>query len=156
MYSIWFLLAMAPAGVMYHVWRTRRSGRLQRTEVKPSIPEAPTALASVPESEETPHRMMRWIFIVEFMAILQKCSDLIVIDLRAEARSAPFCVPDRLVLPVAPNDLVEVLECLPSNKSVAFYDASNLSIFLITNSPCMEGSAPLYLLEGDLDLAEAL
>lgn len=156
MYSLWFLLATALAGLTYHVWRTRRSGRLECSEVKPSIPETPTLVASTPKPEETPGRMMRWISFGEFMTVLRKCSDLIVIDLRAEARSAPFYAPDRLVLPVAPNDLTEVLECLPSNKSVAFYGASNLSVFLITTSPCMEGSAPLYLLEGELDLAEVL
>lgn len=156
MYSLWFLLAMALAGLMYQVWRTSWSGRLEYEEAKPSIPETPTAHASAPEPEETPGRMMKWISIDEFMAVLRKCSDLIVIDLRAEAKSAPLYVPDRFVLPVAPNDLIEVLECLPSNRSVAFYGASNLSIFLITTSPCMEGSAPLYLLEGDLDLAEVL
>jgi hypothetical protein len=88
------------------------------------------------------------------MAVLTKCSDLIVVDLRAEAKSAPFPVPDALVIPVSPNDLIEMLECLPPDKSVAFCGASNLSIFMITTSPCMEGSAPLYLLEGDLGLAE--
>ncbi len=156
MYSLWFLLAIALAGLMYHVWRTRRSRRRDYGTAKPSIPNPLTTLASMPEFEETPRRMMSWISIGEFMSVLGKCSDLIVIDLRAEARSAPFYFPDTLILPVAPNDLTEVLECLPSNKSVAFYGASNLSIFLITTSPCMEGSAPLYLLEGDLDLAEVL
>jgi hypothetical protein len=43
---------------------------------------------------------------------------------------------------------------LLANKSVAFCGASNLCIFQIETSPCMEGSVPFYLLEGDLGRAE--
>jgi hypothetical protein len=46
------------------------------------------------------------------------------------------------------------LEWLPADRTVAFCGASNLCIFMIETSQCMEGSAPLYVLEGDLDLAE--
>jgi hypothetical protein len=73
--------------------------------------------------------------------------------LRAEGKSATqFPVP--ATLPVAQGDLIEVLECLPGNKSVAFCGAFNLSIFLIGTGPYMKDSAPLYVLEGDLDLVE--
>lgn len=153
MYSLWFLPAMGLAVLTYHVWRTRRSERHQQ-DVIPSIPESPTVPVDITEPPERQTRLVRWISTSEFMAVLTKCSDLIVIDLRAEAKSAPFPVSDALVIPVAPNDLIEVLECLPQDKSVALCGASNLSIFLITTSPCMEGSAPLYVLEGDLRLAE--
>jgi hypothetical protein len=59
------------------------------------------------------------------------------------------------VLPVAPNELDTILELLPMDRSVAFCGATNLNIFMIITSPCMEGSAPLYVLEGDLRRAEA-
>jgi hypothetical protein len=154
MYSLCFLPAMALAGLTYYVWRMRRSGRLEHNDTEPSVPELPPDLVNVPEPEEEQGRLMRWISIGEFMAVLKKCSDLIVIDLRAEAKSTPFPVPVPLVLPVAPNDLIEVLESLPPDKSVAFCGASNLCIFLISTSRCMEGSAPLYVLEGDLRLGE--
>ncbi|MGA2084105.1 MAG: hypothetical protein ABSG60_01135 [Terracidiphilus sp.] len=88
------------------------------------------------------------------MKVLKKCSDLIVVDLRPDAHQVPFPVPTAFVLPVSPNELDTVLELLPADKSVAFCGASNLCIFLIETSPCMEGSAPLYLLEGDLNFAE--
>jgi hypothetical protein len=44
-----------------------------------------------------------------------------------------------------------VLEWLPGHWSVVFYGASNLSIFMIETSRFMDGSAPLYVLEGDLE-----
>jgi hypothetical protein len=98
--------------------------------------------------------MMKWISIGEFMTVLTTCSDLIVIDLRADAPFVPFPVPTAFVLPVTQNELDKVLDWLPADRTVAFCGASNLSIFLIETSPCMEGSAPLYVLEGDLHLAE--
>jgi hypothetical protein len=97
---------------------------------------------------------VKWITFNEFMMILTECSDLIVVDLRPEASRVPFPVSTGSVLPVSPNELDTVLEMLPADRSVAFYGATNLCIFLIETSPCMEGSAPLYLLEGDLRLAE--
>jgi hypothetical protein len=154
MYSLWFLPAMVLAGLTYYVWRLRRSGRLEHRDTEPSVPELPTNLVTVPEPEEEQGRLMRWISIGEFMAVVKECSDLIVIDLRAQAKSTPFPVPVSLVLPVSPNNLIEVLESLPPGKSVAFCGASNLCIFLISTSRSMEGSAPFYVLEGDLGLAE--
>jgi hypothetical protein len=97
---------------------------------------------------------MRWISIGEFIRVLGERSDLIVIDLRVDAPSALFPVLSALVLPVRPNELVQVLDMLPPDRSVAFCGASNLCIFLIETSSCMEGSAPLYVVEGDPDLAE--
>ena len=154
MHSLWFLTAMVLAVLTYYVGRNRRSARLEQSNTVPSVPEPPSDLVNVPVPDEKQSRLMRWISIGEFMAVLKECSDLIVIDLRAEATSTPFLVPNALVLPVAPTDLIEVLEHLPPDKSVAFCGASNISIFLIATSPCMEGSAPLYVLEGDLSLAE--
>jgi hypothetical protein len=97
---------------------------------------------------------MKYISINEFMTILTERSDLIVVDLRTDTSSAPFPIPTVFVLPVPPNELGTVLEMLPADRSVVFYGASNLNIFMIITSPCMEGSAPLYILEGDFRLAE--
>jgi hypothetical protein len=97
---------------------------------------------------------MQWISINEFMTILTRCSDLIVVDLREDASWVPFPVPGAFVLPAQQNELDKVLDSLPADKTVVFCGASSLCIFMIETSPCMEGSAPLYLLEGDLSLAE--
>ena len=97
---------------------------------------------------------MKWISINEFMAILNERSDLFVVDLRANGPSIPFPVPTAFVLPVSPKELDSVLEMLPTDRSVVFWGASNLNIFMITTSPCMEGVAPFYVLEGDLRFAE--
>jgi hypothetical protein len=97
---------------------------------------------------------MKWISIEEFIAVLTRCSDLIVIDLRAEAQWVPFPAATAFVIPVVLNELDEVLECLPADRSVVFCGASNFSILIILTSLCMRGSAPFYFLEGDLGLAE--
>jgi hypothetical protein len=97
---------------------------------------------------------MQWISIGEFLSILAERSDLIVIDLRANARWDPFPIPTAFALPVAPNELDKALESLPADGCVVFCGASDLSIFMIETSSCMEGSAPLYVLEGDLKFAE--
>jgi hypothetical protein len=154
MYSLWLLLAMVLAAPLYYVWQIRRFGRRELRESIPSISEPPTHPGILLKSTGVQTRMMKWISIGEFMAVLTKCSDLIVIDLRADAPWVPFSVPTAFVLRVTPNELVKVLECLPADRTVAFCGASNLCIFMIETSQCMEGSAPLYVLEGDLDLAE--
>jgi hypothetical protein len=100
---------------------------------------------------------VRWISIDEFIAVLTRCSDLIVIDLRAEAQSVPFPASSAFVIPAVPNELDAVLECLPVDRSVVFCGASNFSMITILTSSCMRGSAPfyfLYFLEGDHGLAE--
>jgi hypothetical protein len=97
---------------------------------------------------------MKWISFNEFMTILAECNDLIVVDLRADTPSIPFPVPTAFVLPVSSNELDTVLEMLPADRSVAFCGASNLNIFMIITSTCMEGSAPLYVLEDEFRLAE--
>jgi hypothetical protein len=97
---------------------------------------------------------MRWISVNEFMTILSERSDLVVVDLRADGLSVPFSVPTASVLPVSPNELDTLLEILPADKGVVFYGASNLNIFMIITSPCMKGSAPLYVLEDEFSLAE--
>jgi hypothetical protein len=98
--------------------------------------------------------MTKWISINEFMTVLTTCSDLIVIDLRADARLVPFPVPTAIVLPIAPDELFNVLECLPTDRTVVLCGASNISVFMIETIPCKEGSAPLYVLEGGLHFAE--
>ena len=154
MHSLWFLPAMVLAVPVYCVLQIRRTGTHERRDPIPSNSQPSTQPAKVPESTGGQARLMKWISIGEFMEILAKRSDLIVIDLRADAKRAPFPVPDVSVLPIAPDDLTEVLEGLPADTSVAFCGASNLCIFLIATSRCLEGSAPFYVLEGDLGLEE--
>jgi hypothetical protein len=154
MYSLWLLPAVLLAVPLFAVWWIRRSqertllNRIQSV-IQPSVHDE-----VVPESAGVQTRQVKWITINEFTKVLSERGDLIVVDLRADATSVPFPVPNAFVLPVSLNELDTVLELLPADKSVAFCGASNLCIFLIEMSPCMEGSAPLYLLEGDLNFAE--
>ena len=98
--------------------------------------------------------MIQWISTGEFLSILAKRCDLVVYDLRANAQWDPFPIPAAFALPVDPNELSTLLNWLPADRSVVFYGPSNLGIFMIETSRCMDGSAPLYILEGDLSLAE--
>lgn len=154
MYSLWFLPAILLAVPLLAVWRNTRSRRRELDKRIQSIiqPSAPNEIVPEPVGLQT--RMMKWISINEFMTVLTTCSDLIVIDLRANAQLVPFPVPTAFVLPVTPNELSNVLELLPADRTVALCGASNLSIFMIETIPCKEGSAPLYVLEGDLHFAE--
>lgn len=154
MYSRWSLPAMALAVPMYAVWRIKQSGKRRLHDNIPSVLEPPVGFSTVPESAGEQTRLMKWISVREFMTVLAGCSDLIVIDIREDAQWVPFPIPATFVLPVTPHELIKVLEWLPADRTVAFYGASNLSIFMIHTSPLMKGSAPLYFLEGDLILAE--
>jgi hypothetical protein len=154
MHSLWSLAAMAAAVPIYGVWQARRSARRKLRDNIPSVPQPSIQVTTVPESARQA-RVMQWVSIGEFLIVLEKCKDLIVIDLRANAQSDPFPIQTAFTLPVTPKELDTVLEWLPTDRSVVFYGASNLSIFMIETSHCMEGSAPLYVLEGDLKFAEA-
>jgi hypothetical protein len=77
-----------------------------------------------------------------------------VIDLRVDAQCAPFPVPAAFVLPVPLDELEEVLEWFPTDRSIVFYGTTCLSISIIEASRCMESSTSLYVLQGDLSRSE--
>jgi hypothetical protein len=154
MYLHWNLLANL-AGVIYPFRRIRRSTERDLENGISSGQTHSSEFRTVPESSTAETREMKWIQFEEFLPILETTKDLIVIDLRPDARWHPFSIRDVLVLPVAMNELIETLECLPSDRSVAFVGATSLCIFLISTSSCMRGSAPLYVLEADPGYKEA-
>ncbi len=156
MYSLWLLPAVVLAVPVYYVWHIKRPEKHELRDSAPSDSQLSAPVEAVLEPIGAQTRTMRWISIGEFMMVLASCSDLIVIDLRADAQLIPFPVSAAFVLPVAPNELINTLERLPADRTAVFCGASNLSIFLISTSPCMEGSAPLYVLEGDLSRAEVV
>jgi hypothetical protein len=99
---------------------------------------------------------LKWISAREFVALLTKFSDLLVIDLREEAQRTPFPSSIALfVIPVKLHEFVEVLEQVPMDRVVVFYGVSELSLSMIEASSRMGGSAPLYVLDDDLDCLEA-
>jgi hypothetical protein len=145
---------MALAVPVYAVWQARRSRTRELPYNIPTVLPPPVKAATVPESAGGQTRVIQWISTGKFLSVLAQRSDLVVFDLRANAQWDPFPVPTAFALPVKPNELDTLLEWLPADRSVVFYGASNLSIFMIETSHCMDGSAPLYVLEGDLSLAE--
>ena len=91
---------------------------------------------------------MEWLTFEEFRRLLeQDPDDLVVLDLRLDARRVSFPIADAFVLPISANELMEILVWLPPNRSVVFYGADALCITSIEMSPSMEGSAPLYFLD---------
>jgi hypothetical protein len=154
MYSLWLLSAVLMAAFLYAVRQIRRFDGLEQCAVMTSAPQTPVHDALVSEPSGVQTRTMKWISLGEFTKVLNERSDLIVIDLRADSPWVPFPASSALVLPVRPDELAQVLDMLPPDRSAAFCGASNLSIFLIETSTCMEGSAPLYVLEDDPGFAE--
>jgi hypothetical protein len=161
MFSIWFLFALLLAAPMYAVWRIQRLGKRELCDSFPSAPQLPSP-EIIPEAkvqpagvmQVKPGRELHRISIRQFMAVIKEHDDVIVVDLRADEKRMLFPVPTAFVLSVIPEELDRVLGWLPADRSIAFWGASTLSILLIVTSPCMEGSGPLYVLEGDLRLAE--
>jgi hypothetical protein len=154
MYFFWFLPAVLLAVPLFAVWRIRRSQRREFSNRLQSVIQQPVPDEVVPESVAVETRQMNWISINEFMTTLTQRSDIIVVDLRADAERIQYPVPAPSVLPITMDDLDSVLGWLPADRCVASCGARNLWIFLIETSPCMKGSAPLYILKGDLRLAE--
>lgn len=153
---LWPLSATVLAGLLYPAWRISQSGRRALRDSIPSASQPSVPLQSVPDPAETQTHTLKWISVSEFMALLAKFNDLIVIDLREDAQWTPFSASIAVfVLPVKLYELVEVLERVPSDRVVVFYGVSDLSMLMIKTSSRMKGSAPLYVLDGDLDELEA-
>ncbi len=148
--ALWSLFVMIVTGLLYPAWRTARTGMYVFRNSTPSDFQ-PGILPQF-----APKHVLQWISIGEFMTVLATCSDLIVIELRENAHRSQFPGPsDVLVIPVAPHELPDVLECLPTDRVVVFYGVSDLSILMIETSSRFKGSAPLYVLDGDLNRLEA-
>ena len=144
MYSLWSVPAMTAAIPMYAVWQARRSARRKLSNNIASASQPSIQVTAMPEPARRQTRVMQWVSIGEFLSVLEKCNDLTVIDLRANAQSDPFPILTAFALPITSNELDAVLESLPADRSVVFHGASNLSIFMIETSHFMQGSAPLY------------
>jgi hypothetical protein len=130
MNSLWFLPAVLLAVPLFAVWQIRRSRKHELCNRLQSVFEQSALDEVVPEPIRVESRQMKWISINEFMTILTERSDLIVVDLRADAARILHPVAAPSVLPVTMDDLDSVLGWLPAEKSVAFCGACNLCIFL--------------------------
>lgn len=152
MHLLWILLGLIPAVLIFFTWRSTRSVENKFFDSASPDSQPPVNVESRPVLAplNVPVREMRWISVTDFRKILSLGGDLIVIDLRTDALKAGFPVSDAFVLPVAPHDILSVLQSLPADQSVVLYGASNLCIFLIETSSCIQGSAPFFLLEGDV------
>lgn len=93
-----------------------------------------------------PRRALERISAGEFRELLARTTDLVLIDLRPAHQNAPLPVRVPQVVRVRTSQLEDVLRNLPEDRSAVFYGASDLSVFMITTSLYMSGSAPLYVL----------
>jgi hypothetical protein len=154
MLCLFFLLAIVPAFLEHAVWKLRQSRRPELDVIAPSVSLPPVSTEPVIEPDAPPARVVKWISTSELMRLLIEDSDLLVADLRPDAMWTEFPISTVSALPVTLNDLDLLLEQIPEDRSAVFYGASNVAVFLIATSSCMQGSAPLFLVEGDLRLAE--
>ena len=162
MYPIWFLFALVLVAPMYAAWRIQRLGKRELYDCDSRVSQHRAPLEIIPEIKAQPAgadrgmpgREVHWMSTGQFTTFVQEHKDVIVVDLRADEQRMLSPIPAAFVLTVVPDELDNLLGWLPAEKSVAFCGVSKQSILLIVTSPCMEGSAPLYVLDGDLRLAE--
>ena len=154
MYSRWFLLAILQAVTLYAVWRMGRSGSRKLRGSVPFAPPLPAHISSAAESTTKWTRSMKWISIGKFVAVLTKYRDLIEADLKPDAQWVSIPVPIAFGLLVSLNERENELKWPPADRTAGVYGASNFCISKIEASPCIEGSAPVYVLEDEFSLAE--
>jgi hypothetical protein len=144
------LLAKVQAVPISYAWRLMRPEKPQLRDCISPDSDPPRQLEAVPAPARKQTRMIERISIGEFMLVLAKCRNLVVIDLRTDKQFAQFPVLTATVMRVRAHELLNVLEWLPADKTLVFCGASIFNTIIIESSPCMQGSAPLYVLEGDL------
>lgn len=153
---LWFTLAIAFATLTYPLLSIRRSGRRLSLNGTRSISQPSAPLRIVLKLARRQRRLIEWVSFKEFRSLIEQNSDdLVVLDLRADARQVPFPIAEAFVIPVSPNELMEVLVWTPSNRSMVFYGADALCISSIEMSPSIEGSAPFYFLHDGIGHLES-
>lgn len=148
--SVWIFSALLLAALLFSLLRRMRGGkRSSRKQTPTTLPTQ--ALSS--SATENPLAQGGPLPRIAWDAFLQLCAnsgDLIVIDLREEAQSAPLPVVDSVyVLPIRLHELVEILELVPVDKAVVFYGVSDLGMLLIETSSFMQRQAPTFVLDLD-------
>jgi hypothetical protein len=147
---------IAFATLTYPMLPMRRSGKRLPPNSTRSILQPSASLRIVPKPVRRQSRLMERVSFKEFRSLAeQDPDDFVVFDLRHDARQVPFPIAEAFVLPVSPNELMEILVWLPSNQSVVFYGADALSVASIEMSRSMEGSAPIYFLDDGISRLES-
>jgi hypothetical protein len=138
-------LGFAVGFLLYSVWQFMRS---RHKAIRSARKAGTNVVASIDGSGEAsePRRALQRISAGQFMEVLAKTDDLVLIDLRPAHQNAPLPVRAPRVVRVQTNRLEDVLRHLPEDRSAVFYGASDLSVFMIMTSMYMRGSAPLYVL----------
>jgi len=134
-----------------------REARQTRPKFYHSIPfdiEAPAARCNLPEPPALPVRPLIRIGVAELADLLTTAHGLVVMDLRAGAQWRPFPISNVFVLPIAPYELADVLDRLPSDRSLVLFGAAAHLDALGAASAGMQGSAPLYLVNDSFDHQE--
>ena len=152
----WFTPVIALATLAYPLLPVRRSGKRLFLNRARSISQPSASLRVLPKPARRQRRLIEWVLFKEFRSLLEQVPiDLVVLDLRSDARQVPFPIAEAFVLSVSPNELMEILVWLPPNRSVVFYGADALCIASIEMSPSMEGLAPFYFLDDGINRLES-
>jgi len=137
------LLALVLGFLLLRAWQLMWAGRRSR-------PHSGSAV-----TPPTARRRLQWVSLGELKKVLAAANDLVVVDLRPGRAYPPLPVPEAQVLRVRTSELETMLQQLPDNRSAAFCGASGVCVFMIETSPCMSGSAPLYILRPERTHEEA-
>lgn len=145
---IWLLLGLVLLSLLCTAVRNRR-------EKKQKLPACVVPLP--PTSSPSANaffflnigREMKWITANELRALKEKSNDLIVIDCRPDRfrRLAEFAGSS--ALSIRPEQLVEVLNWLPANRSAVLCGASDLCRSPVMKMDHRRGLAPVYVLKDD-------
>ncbi|MGA8110803.1 MAG: hypothetical protein WB974_15320 [Acidobacteriaceae bacterium] len=143
------LLAIVLAFLLYAAWQL-----LQPPRRRPARRAIDAAIGKAVSSGEE-RRPLHWITADQLRELLARTDDLLLIDLRPDPGDLPPALPPGRMMRVHTHQLEDVLRSLPGDRSAVFYGASGLCIFMIQTSPCMRGSAPLYVLRPERFHVEA-
>lgn len=152
---LWALIALALGFLLYPAWQLVRSVGRGSPRIFAPPPVSPAAKGGkIHAFSGGQIRNLEWVSMGQFTNLLAESNDLVVIDLRPESQHLRLRLPAAQVLTISPDELPEVLEWLPRNRSAAFCGASGTALSVIRASSRMRGSAPLYVLKDGSAWAE--
>lgn len=154
----WPLPAIAVTGLMYPTWRIAQLGKRALSQNGFDAGRQPLSDLRSRDliGKQIRGLSLRWITFGEFASLLNRFSDLILIDLRQTDQWDPLPVQAPVTaFRVRHHELSEMLEHLPENRTLVFFGLTDLDALIIEASPRAKGSAPIYILDNRAPHREA-
>jgi hypothetical protein len=143
---IWVLVAMPLASLLCFVYLIGREGGQRAPTYAGRVARAIVPIALKSSLHPQGKRKICWMSAREFEALVQRCDDVILIDLGSNRteRPAEFHAPH--VLFIQQRGLLDVLQWSPSSSSVVLYGPRDVCASTIPTIKKVSGAAPVYLL----------